>query len=238
MITEALYGEDPYRSSCEATVVSISERGGIILDRTVFYAAGGGQPGDSGLLRFVDGSEIAIATTVKGDTPGEIVHVPASLDVVAEPARQVEACIDWERRHRLMRIHTCLHLLSVAVPHPVTGGQISDDYGRLDFDVGNAQLDKDALTDRINEMVAADHQVSAEWITDEELAARPDLVKTMKVKPPMGSGNVRLIRIGDVDLQPCGGTHVRSTAEIGPVRVSRIESKGAHNRRVRVTFAE
>jgi misacylated tRNA(Ala) deacylase len=179
-----------------------------------------------------------VATTVKGDSPGEIVHVPASLDVLAEPARQVEAVIDWERRHRIMRIHTCLHLLSVLVPHPVTGGQIADDYGRLDFDVGEAQLDKEELTGRLNELVSADHPVTAEWISDDELAARPEMVKTMKVKPPMGTGRVRLIRIGDIDLQPCGGTHVCSTAEIGPVRVAKIESKGAHNRRVRVAFAE
>jgi misacylated tRNA(Ala) deacylase len=237
MVTECLFRDDAYLRECEARAVAV-EPNGIVLDRTVFYAAGGGQPGDSGELRFADGSAMAIATTVKGDAPDEIVHVPASFDMVAEPARRLEAAIDWERRHRIMRIHTCLHLLSVLVPHPVTGGQVSDDYGRLDFDVGEAQLDKQELTERLNEMVAADDPVSAEWITEEELAARPEMVKTMKVKPPMGTGRVRLIRIGDVDLQPCGGTHVRSTGEIGLVTVARIESKGAQNRRVRVTFAE
>ncbi len=236
-MTELLFRDDPYLRSCDATVRGVNDRGGIILDRTVFYAASGGQPGDSGSLRFIDGSEIRIATTVKGETPDEIVHVPASLDVLAEPARHVEAEIDWERRHRLMRIHTCMHLLSVLVPYPVTGGQVADDYGRLDFDVGDGALDKEELTAHLNEMIAADHPVSAEWISDEELAARPEMVKTMTVKPPIGAGQVRLIRIGDVDLQPCGGTHVHSTAEIGPVVVSRIESKGARNRRVRIAFA-
>lgn len=238
MPTEPLFHDDPYLASCEATVLGVNERGGIVLDRTVFYAAGGGQPGDSGTLRLGDGSEIPIATTVKGEAPGEIVHVPAAPDRLPEPNRQIAAEIDWGRRHRLMRIHTCLHLLSVVVPHPVTGGQIADDYGRLDFDAADAQLDKEALSAALNEMVAADHPVGSEWITDEELAARPEMVKTMKVKPPMGTGRVRLIRIGDIDLQPCGGTHVRSTAEIGRVVVSKIESKGAQNRRVRVAFAE
>ncbi len=238
MPTEPLFRDDAYLTACDATVLGINDRGGIVLDRTVFYAAGGGQPGDSGALRLSGGQEIPIATTVKGDNPGEIVHVPATLDVLARPSNTVEAAIDWDRRHRLMRIHTCLHLLSVAVPHPVTGGQISDEYGRLDFDVRDATLDKEELTGRINDMIAADHPVSTEWITDEELAARPEMVKTMKVKPPVGTGRVRLVRIGDIDLQPCGGTHVRSTGEIGPVIVTKIESKGAQNRRIRVAFAE
>lgn len=238
MKTEPLYRDEPYLRSCEANVVAINDRGGIVLDRTVFYAAGGGQPGDSGTLRLQGGGEITIATTVKGDAPGEIIHVPTSPDGGNAVAGAVEAAIDWGRRHRLMRIHTCLHLLSVLVPHPVTGGQIAEDYGRLDFDVGDAVLDKEELSARLNEMISADHPVRAEWITDEELAAKPEIVKTMKVKPPMGTGRVRLIRIGDVDLQPCGGTHVRSTAEIGSVVVSKIESKGAKNRRVRVSLAE
>lgn len=238
MKTEPLFRDDPYLKSCEANILGINERGGIVLDRTVFYASGGGQPGDSGTLRLAGGGEIAIATAVKGDAPGEIVHVPSSPEAGSAAAGAIEAAIDWQRRHRLMRIHTCLHLLSVLVPHPVTGGQIADNYGRLDFDVRDAALNKEELTAQLNEMIGADHPVSAEWISDEELTAKPEIVKTMKVKPPMGAGRVRLIRVGDVDLQPCGGTHVRSTAEIGSVIVSKIESKGAMNRRVRVSLVE
>lgn len=238
MTTEALFADDAYLKACDAAITGVNERGGILLDRTVFFAAGGGQPGDSGTLRFADGREIQVATTVRGERPGEIVHVPSSLDVLAEPARQVTAEIDWARRHRLMRVHTCMHLLSVAVPHPVTGGQVGADHGRLDFDAEEARLDKEALTEALNALIAADHPVTTEWITDEELAAKPELVKTMSAKPPSGQAQVRLVRIGEVDLQPCGGTHVRSTAEIGPVTITRIESKGARNRRVRVALAE
>lgn len=236
MASEPLFREDAYLQSCGARVTAINDRGGIVLDRTVFYATGGGQPGDSGILH-APGGEIAIATTVKGEAPGELVHVPTDATSLPSPGDEVEARIDWERRHRIMRLHTCLHLLSVAVPCPVTGGQISEDYGRLDFDVGGTQLDKDHLTGLLNEMIEGDHPVSSEWITDEELAERPEMVKTMKVKPPMGTGRVRLVRIGDIDLQPCGGTHVRTTGEIGPVAVTKIESKGAQNRRIRVAFA-
>ncbi|ESR23347.1 alanyl-tRNA editing protein [Lutibaculum baratangense] len=238
MSTEALFREDPYLRSCEAAVIGVNPRGGVLVDRTVFYPTGGGQPGDHGTIRFSDGRELQIATTVKGDGPEEIVHVPAEPVGLPDGGEHVTLQIDWARRYRHMRIHTCLHLLSVAVPFPVTGGQIAEEYGRLDFSADDAKLDKDELTERLQALVAADHPVSAEWISDAELEAKPELVKTMSVKPPRGSGRVRLIRIGDIDLQPCGGTHVARTGEIGRVAVTKIESKGAQNRRVRVTLLD
>jgi misacylated tRNA(Ala) deacylase len=238
MPTELLFRDDAYLPETEATVLSVNDRRGIILDRTVFFATGGGQPGDSGSLTRGDAPPIAIATTVYGDDKSEIVHVPGEEEPLPEPGETLKAAIDWERRHRHMRIHTGLHLLSVVLPFPVTGGQIRADEGRLDFDIDGEVPPKEEIEARLNALIAADHPVTDEWITDEELAANPDLVKTMKVKPPMGSGRVRLVRIGDVDLQPCGGTHVRSTAEIGRLMIGKIESKGRQNRRVRIRFAE
>jgi misacylated tRNA(Ala) deacylase len=237
--TEPLFLADAYQRAATGRVAAVNERGGIVLDRTVFYATGGGQPGDRGILRH-SGSEIVIATAVKGQTPGEIVHVPAAgaTDAMPAPGDEIEAVIDWELRHRRMRIHTALHLLSVAMPFPVTGGQIADDYGRLDFDVDGTMPDREELTARLQALIDGDHAVSSEWITDTELDANPGLVKTMRVQPPRGSGRVRLVRIGEVDLQPCGGTHVARTGEIGPMTVSRIESKGARNKRVRIAFAD
>jgi misacylated tRNA(Ala) deacylase len=235
-MTEALFREDGYLRSCAARVTAIDERG-IRLDRTVFYPMGGGQPGDTGLLRLSSGGTVAIADTVKGDDADEVIHVPAAGVSLPEIGAEVTAEIDWERRHRLMRMHTCLHLLCAAVPGAVTGGQVNDGRGRLDFDVPGASLDKDAITTRINELVAAGHPVSPRWITDDELAATPDLVRTMSVKPPMGTGRVRLMDIDGVDLQPCGGTHVRNTAEIGPVAITKIENKGRQNRRIIIAFA-
>lgn len=243
--TEPLFRDDAYRKSCDATVLGINDRGGIVLDRTVFYATGGGQPGDRGVLKAAgndggnDGAaQIAIATAVKGETPDEIVHVPAEPSALPEPGQTIEALIDWETRYRRMRIHTALHLLSCVLVHPVTGGQISDDYGRLDFDIEGAVPPKDELSDQLNALISGNHPVTTEWITDDELAAKPELVKTMSVKPPVGAGRVRLVRIGEVDLQPCGGTHVANTSEIGPMVIAKVESKGARNRRVRVAFAD
>jgi len=235
-ITEPLFRADSYLAEVEAQVLAINDRGGVILNRTVFYATGGGQPGDSGALAASAG-EIAIATAVYGDDKSEIVHVPNEGAALPEPGDTVTAAIDWQRRHKHMRIHTALHLLSVVLPFPVTGGSISETAGRLDFDVEGELPDKPAIEERLNALVAADYSVSDEWISDEELLAQPDLVKTMKVKPPMGTGSVRLVRIGDIDLQPCGGTHVRSTGEIGPLALGKIESKGRQNRRVRIGFA-
>lgn len=236
-MTKPLFREDAYQTSCSATITSINEKGGIILDQTVFYPTGGGQAGDCGKLILENGTEIQIATTVKGDTPDEVVHVPVADQDLPEAGTSVTAEINWDIRHRLMRMHTCLHLLSAVLPYPVTGGSISDGKGRLDFDLEEAP-DKEQVTEKLNALINQGHDVSFEWITDEELDANPELVKTLSVKPPRGSGKVRLIRVGDTDLQPCGGTHVRNTSEIGAVRVRKIEKKGRQNRRVSLVFAE
>ena len=235
-MTKALFREDAYLASCEARVVAINERGGIVLDQTVFYPVGGGQPGDQGVLEW-DGQTCEIAVAVKGDAVGEVVHVPAPEQPVPAVGSTVKASLNWDVRYRYMRVHTALHLLSVVIPLPVTGGSIGAEKGRLDFDMPDAPADKEALQAELNALIQADHPVTDEWITDDELEAKPDMVKTMSVKPPMGQGHVRLVRIGGedpVDLQPCGGTHVRSTAEIGPVRIGKVEKKGKQNRRVSI----
>jgi misacylated tRNA(Ala) deacylase len=236
-MTELLFRDDGYLRSCGARVTAADERG-IRLDRTVFYPTGGGQPGDTGVLRLAMGQSITIADTVKGGGPDEVIHIPAPGSTLPDPGTELIAEIDWERRHRLMRMHTCLHLLCSIVPGAVTGGQVSDGRGRLDFDVPGSSLDKDALSDRLNALIAEARPVGPRWITDEELDAQPELVRTMSVKPPSGMGQVRLIEIAGIDLQPCGGTHIRSTSEIGPVAVTKIENKGRQNRRVILAFAE
>ncbi len=238
MATEPVFRDDPYARACEATVVAINDRGGVILDRTVFYPTGGGQPGDCGVLRLSDGGELGIATAVKGEAPDEVVHVPEEGQDLPPPGARLSAEIDWPRRYRHMRMHTCLHLLSAVLPYPVTGGQVGAERGRLDFDIPEAGLDKDRITSELNRLIAVDHAVATEWITDAELDANPELIKTMSVQPPRGAGRVRLIRVAGLDLQPCGGTHVRRTGEIGPVRVAKIEKKGRQNRRVSVVFSE
>lgn len=238
-MTTPLFRDDAYLRSCEAQVARVNDRGGIILDRTVFYAMGGGQPGDTGFLELDDGTRIEIATTVYDEDKSTVVHVPAEGQTVPEEKARVTAHVDWPRRYRLMRMHTALHLLSVALPFPVTGGQIGDGEGRLDFDMGDETVDKDALLARLNDLSSGEHAVTTEWITDAELDANPDLVKTMSVKPPRGSGRVRLVRIGsDIDLQPCGGTHVGNTSEIGVLELGKIEKKGKQNRRVRIRLTE
>jgi misacylated tRNA(Ala) deacylase len=235
-MTDLLFRDDAYLRSCEARIVALDERG-IRLDRTVFYPQGGGQAGDTGELRLADGRAVAIIDTRKGDGADEVLHIPAPGSILPAPGDAVTAAIDWERRHRLMRMHTCLHLLCAAVPGAVTGGQISDGKGRLDFDVPGDALDKEAIAGRLNQLIAADHLVTPRWIGDAELAARPELVRTMSVKPPMGQGRVRLLDIAGIDLQPCGGTHLRRTGEIGRVEVTKIENKGKQNRRVVIGFA-
>jgi misacylated tRNA(Ala) deacylase len=239
--TLPLFRDEPYQRDCEAEVVAINDRGGIVLDRTVFYATSGGQPGDTGRLLVAE-SAVPIGATVYGEGKAEIVHVPLAPDGLPAAGAIVRAEIDWARRHRHMRMHTALHLLCSLIPFPVTGGSIGAEESRLDFDIAEAgAVDKDDLTERLNALVAADHPIATRWITDEELADNPSLVRTMSVKPPTGSGRVRLVAIGPdgaVDLQPCGGTHVRSTAEIGRLMVTKIEKKGRQNRRVRLAFAE
>ncbi len=236
-MTDLLFRDDGYLRSCTTQVTDADPRG-IRLDRTVFYPNGGGQPGDIGVLRLSSGQAISIMDTIKGGLHDEVIHVPAPGSVLPEPRTEVLAEIDWERRYRLMRMHTCLHLLCSVVPGAVTGGQVADGKGRLDFDVPGSSLDKTAIADRLNALIAQSHAVGPRWITDEDLLAQPELVRTMSVKPPSGSGRVRLIEISGVDLQPCGGTHIRNTAEIGPIAVAKIESKGRQNRRVIVAFAD
>ena len=236
-MTEEVFRQDAYAKQCEARVTAV-DAAGIHLDRTVFYPTGGGQPGDTGVLRLADGSAIRITDTRKDDASGDIVHI-AEGEVGAELAgQQVQACIDWERRHRLMRMHTLMHLLCAVIPAGVTGGSIRDGSGRLDFDLPESTLDKEHITAELNRLVEENHPVRARWISDDELSANPELVRTMSVKPPMGTGKVRVLEVEDVDLQPCGGTHVAATGEIGPVRVRKIEKKGKHNRRVNLEFAD
>jgi misacylated tRNA(Ala) deacylase len=233
---EELFRQDSYLRECRAHVTG-ADAVGISLDRTVFYPTGGGQPGDTGHLRLADGSEVEIVDTRKGAAPGEILHVPAPGSMLPPVGAEVIATIDWERRHRLMRMHTCLHLLCSLVSGDVTGGQISNGRGRLDFNLPpEANLDKTMLTEQLNRLVAEDRTVEPRWISDAELAAKPKLVRTMSVKPPSGQGQVRLLEIAGIDLQPCGGTHVRRTGEIGPVEVTKIESKGRMNKRVNIAF--
>lgn len=233
-MTEMLFRQDAYQRDAEGKVKAITEEGGIVLDQTIFYPTGGGQPGDSGTLRW-NGSSLTIATTLKG-AAGEIVLVPAEPRALPNVGDTVAQSLDWERRHRLMRVHTALHLLSVVIPFPVSGGSISADRGRLDFDMPEAPDDRDGIEAALQDLISQDAPVSEEWITDAELDANPGLVKTMSVKPPRGSGKVRLVRIGGgvetIDLQPCGGTHVARTGEIGAVSLGKIQKKGARNRRV------
>lgn len=238
-MTEFLFRDDSYLQSAPATVVAVTSEGGIVLDRTVFYAASGGQPGDSGSITRADGSSITIATAIHPDgDKTQIVHVPAEGQSVPEIGETVVAAIDWERRYKLMRMHTALHLLSVVFAYPVTGGSIGEDKGRLDFDMPETPQQLASIEQELNALAASNLAVSHEWITDAEMEANPGMIKTMNVKPPMGQGRVRLIRIGDIDLQPCGGTHVRNTSEIGKLALGKIEKKGKQNRRVSLLFAE
>ncbi len=233
-MTATLFREEAYRTECTARVESVTEQG-VILDATVCYPQGGGQPGDSGVLRW-NGGEARVVDTCHGDD-GAIVHVLADGSAMPAAGTEVTAIIDFDRRHRLMRMHTCLHLLSAVLPYPVTGGQVGDGSGRLDFDLPDAP-DKAEVEKALNELIEADHPVGSRWIDESELDERPELVKTMSVQPPKGAGRIRLIDIPGVDLQPCGGTHVARTGEIGPVRVRKIEKKGRQNRRVKLELVD
>jgi len=235
-MTEPLFRDDAYRQEAPARVIAHTDRGGVVLDASLFYPTGGGQPGDTGALRW-DGGEMAVATTVKGEGD-EIVLVPGVGEPLTAVGPDVVQAIDWDRRHRLMRMHTALHLLSVVLPFPVTGGAVGAEKSRLDFAMEQPPEDKAALEQALNTLIDRDLAVTADWITDAELEASPGLVKTMSVAPPQGAGRVRLIRIGteaeQVDLQPCGGTHVHATGEIGRVRLGKVEKKGRLNRRVNI----
>jgi misacylated tRNA(Ala) deacylase len=235
-MAELVFRDDAYARACRARVVAVTPAG-IELDRTVFYPTGGGQPGDTGLLRRADGAAIRIAGAVKGEGPEAVLHLPAPGEAIPRPGEEVEAVLDWERRYRHMRFHTALHLLCAVVPAPVTGGQVAEDKARLDFDIEMERLVRETIEADLNRRVAEGHAVRPRWITDEELEARPELVRTMSVKPPRGLGGVRVLEIEGVDLQPCGGTHVADTREVGRLVVLRIRSEGARNRRVVLGFA-
>lgn len=234
-MTEAVFRTDAYQRQVEGRVIAV-EGPEIELDRTVFYPTGGGQPGDTGAL-VLDGRHLAVVDTRRGEAPEGIRHVLAAPGGL-QPGQSVKAVLNWERRHRLMRMHTCLHLLCRAVGGVVTGGQIGDGKGRLDFDLPESTLEKAALTEVLNRWIEEDHAVFERWIEADELDARPDLVRTMSVQPPRTGGRIRLVEIEGLDLQACGGTHVRSTGEIGAVRIAKIEKKGRQNRRVQVVFDE
>jgi len=237
LLTTLLFRDDAYLKDCLAKVEAVTEDGGIILDRTVFYATGGGQPGDLGALELTSGERIAIKTTIYSPDKSAIIHMPETMDIAPRIGDEVRAVLDWDLRYKRMRIHTALHLLTTVLPYPVTGGAIGDGEGRLDFDIPDAGLEKEAITAELMRRITQNAPISYRWITDEELEANPTLVKTMSVKPPMGTGKVRLVEIEGLDLQPCGGTHVRNTSEIGPVAVAAIEKKGKINRRVRISLA-
>ncbi len=237
-MTEKLFLEDSYLRDFDAVVTAAGEQG-VQFNKTIFYATSGGQPGDTGVLHIAN-QNIPVVTTKKGEGPEDVWHVlPEGMSLSVGDAVRGE--IDWDTRHKYMRMHTCLHLLCSQVQGDVTGGSIGADKGRLDFNIGAGAVDKDALSETLNRLIAEDHPASYEWITDAELAANPQLIRTMSVKPPSGSGKVRLVRMGSkenpVDFQPCGGTHVKSTGEIGRVTIAKIENKGAQNRRITVLFA-
>ncbi len=239
MRTDPLFMDEPYRKSASAKVIGLTDEGGVILDRTLFYARGGGQPGDSGTLDW-DGGRIPIATAVEDDG-GAIVLVPSEPSALPPVGATIDQRLDWDRRHGHMRIHTALHLLSVVIPLPVTGGAVGAEKGRLDFDMPEAPDDVAILEGQLNALVTRDLEIAVEWISDAELDANPSLVKTMSVQPPRGYGQIRLVRIGQgkdcIDLQPCGGTHVRRTGEIGKLKIAKVENKGKQNRRVTIALA-
>jgi misacylated tRNA(Ala) deacylase len=238
-VTELLFRDDAYLKYCEAKVLAADERG-IVLDRTVFYATAGGQPGDKGTL-LVDGSPLAVETAIYGPEKRDVIHAVAKDARRPAPGSPVQAELNWENRHRNMRVHTAMHLLCAAVPFPIYGSAITEDGGRIDFDIPEGEIpDRDQLAGRINAMIREDHPIAFRMISEAELDAAPQLVRTMRVQPPRGAGMIRLVSIGEngrIDLQPCGGTHVRSTAEIGAIAVPKIENKGKLNRRIRVLLA-
>ena len=237
MATELLFRDDAYLRTATARVAAVHERG-IELDRTIFYPTGGGQPGDTGTLVRADGTRIPIVDTRKGESTDRVVHVAAPGSAPPAVGEAVELELDWQRRHRLMRLHTALHVMSCVVVAPVTGGQIAPDKARLDFDIDLGLLDAARIENEVNAIIARRIETATEWITDAELDARPELVKTMSVQPPRGAGRVRLLRIPGVDLQPCGGTHVRNLAEIGSIRVIRIRNEGKRNKRVEIALSD
>ncbi len=235
--TKLLFSDDAYLKKCRATVIASNEEG-FQLDQTVFYGRGGGQPGDIGFLTLPDDTKIEIIDTVRSECGKHLIHVPGSKQVMPGPGTSVTATIEWPRRYQLMRMHSCLHLLSAVIDGMVTGGQVGLTTSRLDFDVPTTNLDKLEITDALNKLIEADHQIIPRWVPGDELVRNPALVKTMSVKPPEDADTVRLIDIDGTDLQACGGTHVAGTGEIGHAEITKIKNKGRHNRRVTVTLSE
>src|SRR5689334_3020014 len=235
MATELLFREDAYLKSASARVLAVSERG-IELDRTVFYPLGGGQAGDSGAFVRASGERIVVSDTRKGESADRVLHVLAPGSALLEVGEPLTLAIDWERRYRLMRLHTALHLMSCVVTAPVTGGNIVPEKARLDFDIELNQLNAEHIERETNALIASAVATETAWITDAELDAQPELVKTMSVQPPRGAGRVRLLKIPGIDLQPCGGTHVANIGEIGAIRVVKIRSEGRHNKRVEIVL--
>lgn len=235
-MTELLFRTDAYLKTASARVVAVGERG-IELDRTLFYPLGGGQAGDSGWLVRASGERLPVTDTRKGDGPDRVLHVPAAGATLPEPGETLTLELDWPRRYSLMRLHTALHLLSCVITAPVTGGNIVPDKGRLDFDIELSQLNAAHIERETNALIGAGAATQTVWITDAELEAQPELVKTMSVQPPRGASRVRLLRIPGIDLQPCGGTHVANIAEIGAIRVLKIRSEGKHNKRVEIALS-
>ena len=235
-MTEELFREATYSKTADAKVFRVMDEG-VILDRTIFYPEGGGQPGDIGSIRLEDGLDLVVTNTVK--TPNGILHIVNAKKSEMVTGQSVTMNIDWERRLRHMRMHTALHLLCSQVEGAVTGGAIGAQKSRLDFNIPGERPEKEELEEKMNNLIAGDHKISISWISDEELKANPDLVRTMSVRPPMGTGSIRMIRIGDnIDFQPCGGTHVKSTLEIGYIKVGKIENKGRQNRRINITLGD
>jgi misacylated tRNA(Ala) deacylase len=236
MATQLLFRDDAYMRSASARILAADERG-IELDRTIFYPMGGGQAGDTGLLVRANGDRIVITDTRKGGTIDSVLHIAAPSVAPPEPGETLTLAVDWERRYALMRLHTALHVISCVVVAPVTGGNIASDKARLDFDIDMSLLNAQRIERETNALIARGTETETVWITEEELDARPELVKTMSVQPPRGGGRVRLLRIPGIDLQPCGGTHVRNIAEIGAIRVLKIRSEGKRNKRVEIVLA-
>jgi len=239
--TRLAFLDDEYLQACEGVVLAVNERGGIILDATNFYATSGGQPGDTGFLERADGSRISIAATVSGENKREIILVPAAGQPAPAVGEKLTGRIDWERRHKMMRMHTACHILSVVCPYPITSASIGEEESRVDFDIPEAGLTKEAVSAAMMEIVAAGHPVFSSWISEAELDANPGIVRSKNVRPPRGAGRIRLVSIGkdsSVDSQPCGGTHVRNTAEVGELHIAKIEKKGRENRRFRIRFGK
>ncbi|MCZ6503082.1 MAG: alanyl-tRNA editing protein [Gammaproteobacteria bacterium] len=234
-MTEAVFYKDSYLTELQATIVAVTKNV-IELDRTIFYPTGGGQPGDTGWIETSSGKRLIVSDTRKGQTHGTILHHLAVEDHDLQPGDVVKTGIDWQRRYSHMQMHTSMHLLGSLVPVPVTGGSVGAEKSRLDFDLGDQKLDKEELTRQMNELIDAAHDIVFESITEDELDAKPELVRTMSVQPPRGVGDIRMVRVKDVDFQPCGGTHINNTSEIGPMRVSKIENKGKRNRRIHLVF--